>query len=265
MTRADRHAAFARLHDRSSLFILPNAWDAASARLIADVGAKAIATTSSGVANVLGYPDGNKLPVTLVIEAIQRVVAAVEIPVTADIEEGFSENPSDVADLVSAVAEAGAVGINLEDGVKPPELLVAKIEAIRARLDATGTPLFINARVDPYLRGHETPLKEALRRAPHYLKAGANGIFVPFISKPDEIRTLCTEVAAPVNVLLRPGLPPAAELFQLGVARFSAGHMIYSAAMGFVRKAAQGFLETGETGPIFENAMPREVSQRLFS
>lgn len=264
MSRADHHAAFAKLHDRSALLMLPNAWDAASAKLMADAGAKAVATTSSGVANVLGYPDGNKLPTRLVIEAVARIVKAVDLPVSADTEEGFSENPDEVAELVSALAEAGAIGINLEDGVKPPELLAAKIEAIRARLKATGVPLFINARVDPYLRGHDTPLKEALRRAALYLNAGADGIFVPGIVKPDEIKALCVEVKAPVNVLLRPGLPSPAELFALGVTRLSAGHMIYSAAMGFARKAARGFLEGGDYRPIFENAIPREVNLRLF-
>lgn len=266
MTRSDKHAQFVALHDRSALLVLPNAWDAASAKLMADAGAKAVATTSSGVANALGYPDGNKLPKALAIAAVERVVAAVAVPVSADVEAGYSDDPDEVAAFVSAICGAGAVGINLEDGTQPPHLLAAKIAAIRARLTATGTPLFINARVDPFLHGHDAPLKEAIRRAQMYLKAGASGIFVPGIVAPDDIRTLCAEVLAPVNVLLRPTLTATpGELFGLGVARLSAGHMIYSAAMGFALKAAQKFLQRGDYKTLYDNAIPREVSQRLFT
>jgi 2-methylisocitrate lyase-like PEP mutase family enzyme len=261
MSRADRHAAFVKLHDRSALLRLPNAWDAASAKVVVHAGAKAVATTSSGVANALGYPDGNKLPRDMAVAAVSRIVNAVAVPVSADIEEGFGDTPEEVAETVSQVVDAGAVGINLEDGVKPPELLAAKIEAIRARLGAE--PLFINARIDVWLRGHADPLNEALRRAELYLKAGASGIFVPAIAKPDDIRTVCKTVPAPINVLLWQSLPGPSELFDLGVARLSAGGRITAAALGATLKAATAFLAQDDYAAVRENALPPDV--RLFS
>lgn len=264
MTRTDRHAAFVKLHDRSRLLVLPNAWDAASARIVVDAGAAAVATTSSGVANALGYADGNKLPREMAVALIARVAGAVDAPVTADIEEGFGETPDETALSAAAIAEAGAVGVNLEDGVRPPELMAAKIEAIRAQLNAAGVPLFINARIDTYLRGHETPLEEALRRAALYRKAGADGIFIPFIVKPEEIRTACAEIDAPVNVLLKAGLPSPAELFDLGVARLSAGGGLFYASMGFAHRTATAFM-AGDYQTIFDNRLPGELNARLFS
>jgi len=261
MSRTERHAAFVKLHERSELLRLPNAWDAASAKIVVHAGAKAVATTSSGVANALGYPDGNKLPLDMAVAAVSRVVKAVEVPVSADIEEGFGDTPEQAADSTAQFVKAGAVGINIEDGVKPPELLAAKIEAIRARLG--GEPLYINARVDVWLRGHADPLAEALRRAELYLKAGASGIFVPAIAKPDDIRAVCMGVAAPINVLLWPALPAPSELFELGVARLSAGGRITAAALGATLKAASSFLSDDEYAGVHALGLPRDI--RLFS
>jgi 2-methylisocitrate lyase-like PEP mutase family enzyme len=261
MSRADRYAAFAKLHDRSALLRLPNAWDAASARIVVHAGARAVATTSSGVANVLGYPDGNKLPRDMAVAAVARVVKAVDVPVSADIEEGFGDTPEAAAEAVAQFVDTGAVGINLEDGVKPPELLAAKIEAIRRRL--AGEPLYINARIDVWLRGHSDPLNEALRRSELYLQAGASGIFVPGIVKPEDIRTVCQSVNAPINVLLWPALPEPPDLFALGVARLSAGGRITAAAFGATLRAACEFLAEDDYTGVRENALPQNV--RLFS
>ncbi|MCC6921086.1 MAG: isocitrate lyase/phosphoenolpyruvate mutase family protein [Alphaproteobacteria bacterium] len=263
MSHADRYAAFEKLHDRSALLRLPNAWDAASARIIVHAGAKAVATTSSGVANVLGYPDGNKLPRDMAVDAVARIAAAVDVPVSADIEEGFGDTPEAVAETVARIADAGAVGINIEDAVKPAEILAAKIAAIRKRLGAT--PLYINARIDTWLRGHADPLNEALRRAPLYLAAGASGIFVPGVAKPDEIRAVCAAVKAPINVLLWPGLPSPPELSALGVARLSAGGGITAAAFGATLKAATAFLDQDDYAAVRSDALPREVAGKLFS
>jgi 2-methylisocitrate lyase-like PEP mutase family enzyme len=265
MTRTDLHAAFAAMHDRSRLLILPNAWDAASARMAAHAGARAIATTSAGVANVLGYADGNHVPRDEAIDALARIVKSVAVPVSGDMEEGFGETPDAVADTAARVAATGAVGVNIEDGMKPAERLAANIAAVKARMSADNTLLWINARIDPYVRGHESPLKEAIRRAGLYLAAGADSIFVPGIIRPDEIATLTKAVNAPVNVLLRPGLPAPAALFDLGVARLSAGHMIYSAAMDFTLNAARSFLESQDYAPILDNALPADIYKGVLN
>ena len=264
MSRSDRHAAFVKLHDRSSLLLLPNAWDAASARIIAHAGAKAIATSSVAVATSLGFPDGNRLPRTDAIDAVRRIALAVSIPVTADLEEGFGETPEDVAETAAQAAEAGAVGLNIEDGTHPPERLAARITAISARMKRDDTPLFINARIDAFLRGHATPLEETLRRIRLYEAAGASGIFVPGAVKPDDIRAITSATKLPVNILTFPGLPPVADLQGLGVARLSGGGGIHRAAMGVTDRAARAFL-SGDLGPMAENALDGAVFKQVLN
>lgn len=246
MTMNDR--AFHELHQvAGEPLVLPNAWDAGSARMFEHVGAKAIATTSAGVAWSHGYRDGDLLPNDLLLSTLRDVVRAVTVPVSADVEGGYSQDPAAVAELIAQVMDAGVVGINIEDAGHPVELLAAKIEAIRGR----SSTLFINARTDVYLFGLAEPerrLEETLRRAAIYKAAGASGIFVPALLNPAEIKTVVAEVGLPVNVLALPGVPPLAELAALGVARLSAGSGMHRAM--FRQAAALGaeFLVTGTLG-----------------
>ncbi len=143
---------FRRLHD-GELLILPNAWDAGSARLIESRGAKAIATTSAGLAWSRGYPDGDALPVEQLLSAVRAIARVIGVPLTIDVEGGYSNDPAAVAGLVAGILEAGAVGINIEDGSGSPALLCAKIAAARESAGRAGVELFINARTDVYLRG----------------------------------------------------------------------------------------------------------------
>ena len=183
MTSQENPAAerFHRLH-REGLLVLPNAWDAGSARLIESLGAKAIATTSAGVAWSHGYPDGDTLPWPLLRATVADIARAVRVPVSADVEGGYSNDPAAVGETVAAVIEAGAVGINIEDGSGAPELLGAKIEQAKNAGERLGVKLFVNARTDVYLRGlatNERRVEETLARAERYRAAGADGIFVP--------------------------------------------------------------------------------------
>lgn len=243
-------AAFRALHGGPGPLILVNAWDAGSARLMASLGARAIATTSAAVAWAHGWPDGDTLPRDLLLTSLRAIVDAVDVPVSADVEGGFSDDPAAVADLIGAVVGAGAVGINIEDGSADPDLLCAKIAAIRARC---GAALFVNARTDVYLRGlvpADGRLAETQRRARLYAAAGADGLFVPGVTDKDDIAALASGTALPLNVLARTGLPGALALSALGVRRLSAGSGIAEAAWAAARARATAFLHDGDSDAL---------------
>lgn len=247
--------AFHDLH-RAGLLILPNAWDAGSAAVMRSLGAKAIATTSAGCAWALGWPDGDVLPADRAVGMCADVARAAQgLPVSVDFEGGYSDDPAEVAATAKQLVAAGAQGINIEDGGGAPELLAAKIAAIRA---AVGDALFINARCDVWLRGvggAETRVGEALRRGGVYQAAGADGLFAPGLIDPDGIAQLVAGTPLPVNLLAYPGLPGAAELERLGVRRLSAGSGLSSAAYGRAAALARDFLKDGASEPMMEGAL----------
>ena len=238
---------FHALH-ADGLLRLPNAWDAGSARLAQAAGARAIATSSAAVAWAHGWPDGDLLPVELLLQTTRAVAGATDLPVTMDIEGGYSDEPARVGELVTALIEAGAVGINIEDGSKDPALLCAKIAAARAAADKAGVALFVNARIDVWLRGLAPAgerVAETLARAARYRAAGANGLFAPGITDTDEIAALVAGTDLPVNVLAWTGLPDADRLQALGVRRLSAGSAISEAMHGHVLAMMREFVATG--------------------
>ena len=247
---------FHDLH-RDQLLILPNAWDGGSAALMASLGARAIATTSAGAAWALGWPDGDALPVERVVQMARDVVrGAGGLPVSIDMEGGYSGDPAAVAALAVRLVEVGAQGINIEDGGGAPELLAAKIEAIRS---AVGAALFINARCDVWLRNLGTAdsrPEEAIERAAIYAAAGADGFFAPGLVEPARIAKLASGTSLPLNLLAMPGLPGAAELERLGVRRLSAGSGLASAAYGRVAVLARAFLTDGASEPMMEGGLP---------
>jgi 2-methylisocitrate lyase-like PEP mutase family enzyme len=205
---------FADLHKAGEPLLLPNAWDVASAIVIADAGAAAIATTSAGVAWSLGVPDGADLGADRAAEAIARIVAAVDVPVSADIEAGYGESPEAVAATVTAVVQAGAVGVNIEDRIGTTVLEpAAQAERLRAAREAArrlGVPVWINARTDIYLAGIGDPqdwpgLTE--QRASAYAAAGADSLFVPGLVDTAVIAKL-SQGPAPIAVMVWPGAPP---------------------------------------------------------
>ncbi|MEU4153810.1 isocitrate lyase/phosphoenolpyruvate mutase family protein [Streptomyces sp. NPDC026659] len=245
---ADRARLFRSLHTPSVPLALANAWDAASARIVEAAGAPAIATTSAGVSWALGSPDGGTLTRERALEVIARIAAAVTVPVTADIEDGYGEDASAVAETVAGVIGAGAVGVNIEDGTRPPAELAARIAAARRSAEREGADLFLNARVDTYLLGlgdPETRLAETLARARLYADAGADGVFVPGVTDPATLKALAGEISVPLNVMAGPGAPSVAELGTLGVARVSLGPGVALAAYAAARRAARELYGTG--------------------
>lgn len=245
---------FAELHVPGAPLVLYNVWDAGSAKVIAEAGAKAIATGSWSVAAAHGYGDGQEIPMELVLRIVSRIVASVDVPVSLDFEGGYAETPAEVAANVRRVIEAGVVGINFEDQVLGGSGLYAidaqceRISAIRRAADAAGVPLFINARTDLFLkqsdrRQHADLVKEASERADAYHGAGASGFFVPGLIEPPLLQAICDSSSLPVNVMMMGDAPTAESLASLGVARISYGPGPYidaAAALADRFRAAAG-------------------------
>jgi len=258
---------FKKLHDGSKLLHLPNAWDAGSARLFESLGAPAIATTSAGVAWAAGYADGDNMPADVAIAVAVNIARVLTVPLSVDLENGYSDDVEVVAQYAAKLADAGVAGINLEDGHGTPQALAAKIVAIKKAVAAVGKDIFINTRTDVYLKGlaqEGERVAEVLKRAAIYKAAGADGLFVPGICKVDEIEAVVAGAGLPVNVMDWPGVPSADALHKLGVRRLSAGSGIPQALWAVAADMAKGFLATGSAGPLLDKAMPYGQLQALF-
>jgi 2-methylisocitrate lyase-like PEP mutase family enzyme len=252
------------LHQTPPIFVMPNAWDAASARLFEAEGFPAIGTTSAGVAAALGYPDGGIVSSREMIEAVARIVRAVKVPVSADIEHAYAAAPAGVAEVVLRVIAAGAVGINLEDCVpgcadlEPLELQVDKIKAIVKASTKSGVRVVVNARTDGFLRGFGAPesrLGIAIERGRAFLAAGADCVFVPGVKDPETIAALVRGIGGPVNVLAVDGTPSIGELEALGVARVSVGSGPMRASLAVVRDIAHELKAKGTYTSFTGHAM----------
>lgn len=238
----DSAARLRALHVPGAPVILPNVWDAASARAVVAAGFPVVATGSAAVARVLGHDDGEATPVAEMMAAISRIARSVDVPVTADVERGYGLDP---AELAGRLREAGAVGCNLEDSDPRTGELVAPGEQagfLAAVREAAGPDLVINARIDTYIQGGGTR-EAAVDRARRYLDAGADCVYPIGLGDEKEIERLVAEVAAPVNILFRPGVPSLARLAELGVARVSFGHGLHQAAYEHARTLIQAIAE----------------------
>lgn len=233
---------FAALHQQDQPLVLANAWDAGSALLCQNAGAQAVATSSAGVAWARGYADGTLVPHTELLDTVVGIQRVLNLPLSVDLEAGYSDDPAQVAKLVMELADLDVVGINLEDGDDDPELLIAKIKAIRDALGSRG--FFINARIDVYLHQLKAPedcLQESLARALRYQEAGTSGVFIPAILAADEIQQAVNAIDVPLNVLALPGLPSYQELAQMGVKRVSAGSGPFLTAFYHARHYMQSY------------------------
>jgi 2-methylisocitrate lyase-like PEP mutase family enzyme len=267
MTAQGRKAEELRkLHGGPRVLVLPNAWDAASARVLEELGYPAIATTSAGVAFALGYPDGQRVSRDEMLDVVARIARAVRVPVTADMEAGYGITPKDMAETAKAIVAAGAVGLNLEDVTGDTEssqvdsaLQGEKIRTIREVSASLGVSLVINARTDVYLMpiGPEaTRFDRTVERLRAYRAAGADCVFAPAVSDRGLIEKLVKAVAAPVNILVTPGCPSIPELEKLGVRRASIGSGVMRSTLGQVRRIGKELLEKGTYSSVFEGAIP---------
>lgn len=268
--KADRLRA---LHKAPPILVLPNAWDAASARVFQAEGFPAIATTSAGVAAALGYPDGGVVPPREMIEAVGRIARAVTVPVTADIEHAYGTTPDAVADIVLRTIAAGAVGINVEDLVpgtadlEPIPLQCEKISTIAAAAAKAGVRVVINARTDVCLKAIGPPESRravAIDRGRAFLSAGADCVFVPGVTSREDIAEIVQGIGGPVNVLATQDTPMVAELEALGVARVSVGSGPMRATLALVRDIARQLKSEGRFSSFTDHAIPyAEVNELM--
>jgi len=242
------------MHHGPKILLLPNVWDVASARILEEAGFGAMATTSAGIAFTLGYPDGQKISREEMLARVGRIARAVKVPVTADVEAGYGDRPEDAAETARGVIEAGAVGMNLEDGADRPGQLVElslqleKIRAIRETALKSRVLLVLNARTDVYLEqvgAPENRYGETIRRLLAYRDAGADCVFAPGVRDVETIPRLVRDVQCPLNILAGPGFPSVPELEKLGVARVSLGSAPMRATLGLVRRMAEELKMTG--------------------
>lgn len=258
---------FRQLHRDAVPLKLANAWDAGSARMIESLGARAVATTSAGAAWALGYPDGRQLPVSEMIASVRRIIRVLSVPLSVDVENGYSDDPKTVADNVMQLVDVGVAGINIEDGHDTPSVLAAKIEAIHGAVTKSGADLFINARCDVYLAQlveENMRSDESISRGRIYASAGADGLFLPGLAEPTAIAEVAREISLPLNVMAWPGLPDAETLGTLGVRRLSAGSAISQVVFGKAKALAESFLRRGESSAVSDDAMPYADIQSLF-
>ncbi|HLB89490.1 MAG TPA: isocitrate lyase/phosphoenolpyruvate mutase family protein [Terriglobales bacterium] len=247
--------AFRARHRGPRILLLPNAWDVASARVLEEAGFGAMATTSAGIAFTLGYPDGQRISREEMLGVVARIATAVTVPVTADMEAGYGDRPEDAARTARGVMEAGAVGMNLEDGTDDRRhplmdlpLQVEKVAAVREAARTAGLPIVLNARTDVFLLQVGPPEKRydmALQRLAAFRDAGADCVFVPGLRDAEAIGRLVQDLQCPVNILAGPGFPSVPELEKLGVARVSLGSGPMRATLGLLRKMAEELKTTG--------------------
>jgi 2-methylisocitrate lyase-like PEP mutase family enzyme len=266
--------AFRRAHRGPPLLLLPNAWDAMSARLFEAAGFGAVATTSGGVAWALGFADGEHAPWSDVVEATARIVRTLRVPVTADIEAGYGDTPDQVGKSISEIIEAGVVGCNLEDGtpgpdqpIRPMDGAVARIRAAREAANGAGVPLVINARVDLYLKNvgdAQTRFDETVRRSKAYLAAGADCVYPFALGDLDTIARLVKAVGAPINIVARAGSPTVADFERVGVARISIASGASLAVASQIQHIAEQLRTTGRFDTL-EHSINRADVQKLFA
>lgn len=265
--------ALRALHRQGRPLVLVNVWDCASARIVEESGAPALATTSAGIAFAHGYPDGQRIPPELMLEAVARICDAVAVPVTADLESGYGDSRESLERTVGGMLEAGAVGLNLEDHSGAPtdplvelDLQLEKIRAVKEAGERLGVPIVLNARTDSFLRGlgsKDEMLDETLRRGEAYRDAGADCIFVPGVTDPAVIGEIVPRLACPVNVLAVAGSPPIPELARLGVARVSLGSGPMRATLTLLRRLAVELRSGGTYAPL-EDIVAHSSVNRLM-
>lgn len=249
----------AALHVGGQTLVAPCIWDAPSARAAEAAGARLIATTSAGVSWSLGHPDGQNMTAKDLLHRVEQIAAVTALPLSVDIEEGYSDDPAQVTRLVAQLLDLGVGGINIEDGHQPVALLEEKLRAIAATAQKRRAPIFVNARTDVYLGAlvpADDAVSETIARGLRYIAAGCSGVFVPGLKQSDEIEQVTDALPVPVNVMAVPGLPPLEKLTALGVQRLSLGPWLSQVAHAAVIDSVEKLLAAGHDDGFFDCALP---------
>jgi 2-methylisocitrate lyase-like PEP mutase family enzyme len=272
MDQRDKAVLLRELHHRDEPLVFVNVWDAVSARIAESLGQRAIATSSGAIAFSEGYADGERIPRERMLARVATIADAVGVPVTADLEGGYGPTVADAVETARGAIAAGAVGLNFEDGTREPGVLLdvalqsERIAAIRRAAEGLGVPLVVNARTDVY---HGTTgmaagrLREAVARAQAYLAAGADSIFVPFVTDAATIAELAAAIPAPLNVLAGANTPGVAALARLGVKRISTGSSPGAYALAMFREAALEIRDRGTFSFAARRIPPAEMAALL--
>ncbi|VAW39633.1 Probable carboxyvinyl-carboxyphosphonate phosphorylmutase [hydrothermal vent metagenome] len=231
----NKYNTFKNLHQQDSALLLGNVWNVQSAVLFQKLGFQAIGTSSAAIATSLGYEDGEKMPFVDLLRIVKNIQSKINIPLTVDIEGGYSRNTAEIITNIIALQKLGVVGINIEDAITNTdrEIVDAQkfgktIQVIKAHLLSNKANIFLNVRTDSYIMGLNNPLAETLKRIQIYEESGADGIFVPCIVAKNEIKKVVETTALPVNIMCMPDLPSFNDLQDLGVKRISAGPFLYN-------------------------------------
>lgn len=250
---------FRQLHEQPEPLLICNVWDAASATIAEQQGFQAIGTSSAAMARMLGYEDGEKMEFADLVYLVKRIAAGNSLPFTVDIEAGFGRTPSAILENIKVLADMGVAGINLEDSVVDQERSLCDsysfartLETIREALIKDGTDLFLNARTDTFLLGHPGQLQETIRRVRLYEAAGADGVFVPCLTREEDISAVTQCTRLPLNVMCMPSLPAFKRLQALGVKRISMGNFLFERMYGQFAHVLQNVKRKGNFNVVFE-------------
>jgi 2-methylisocitrate lyase-like PEP mutase family enzyme len=277
-TQPERARVFHDLHTSPKILVLPCVWEVAGSLLFEAAGFEAIGTTSRGIAASLGYADGEQMSRDQMLQVVEGIASHLSIPLSADMERGYGEFPDEVAKTVRGVIAAGAVGINIEDGINteggdgPAQLtdLSLQLEKVSAASEAAHSAevsIVVNARTDVYWLGVGEPeerLAHAAERANAYREAGADCLFVPGVKDAEAIGSLAKEIHGPLNVLGGKGVPPVPQLEHLGVARVSMGSGPMRASLGVVKRIATELLGPGTYESFLEDSVAYEELIKLL-
>lgn len=248
---ASKYESFKALHKANKMFVLPNAWDAGSALILQESNYPAVGTSSAAVASALGYADGENMSFPEYLFVVQRITATVNIPVTVDFEMGYGKTGEAVYANLQKLIEAGVVGINIEDStitngkrtLKEADDFAKTLEFLKNKLSHSKQQVFINVRCDSYLLKVNDKEDETDRRLKIYGSAGADGIFLPFISKEEDIARVLSKTRLPLNVMAIPGLPELDKLDKLGVRRLSMGPFLHNKTYSKAKELAKKVLD----------------------
>jgi 2-methylisocitrate lyase-like PEP mutase family enzyme len=250
---------FKQLHHSPELFLLPNIWNAKSAQILEKENYAAIATSSAAVANALGYQDGEDMPFEDYLLIIKRILAVVQIPLTVDMEMGYGKTNDEIAANFITLAKLGVAGINIEDStitptgraLKDANTFAQTISHIKSKLAEEQLELFINVRCDTYILKVANKQQETAQRLSLYEVAGANGIFLPFISEPADIQAAVSQTKLPINVMCIPNLPDLDTLQELGVKRVSLGPFLFNKVYDNIATLAKAITAANKLTPLF--------------
>ncbi len=250
---------FKKLHQQKEPLLLANVWGASSAQVAEKLNFKAIGTSSSAISNSLGYNDGEEMSFEELAFFVKRISSKINIPLSVDLEAGYSRDPKTIADHIKQLAQLGVVGINLEDSIVEDVrvLLSAEdfsktISKIKNILEKEGINIFLNIRTDTFIVKNQNPVAETFRRIQLYEKAGADGIFVPCITQVSDIKSMVENTSLPINVMCMPNLPDFPTLQKLGVKRISMGNFLYDQMNSFLEKNLNTIIQQNSFQHIFQ-------------